>query len=146
VTDPDAAPPEATAGPTLAERQQALVQALVANGPAPEGLDAERLAATARGLLRKRSRVVAHVWPSLRAVDDFEEQFVAWARGRAPQSPVIEGEEFAAMLGPRLPLAVAVALVAARRRRWLSVDGWVVLRLLGAVRIVRTSRQRDVPP
>jgi hypothetical protein len=90
--------------------------------------------------------VVAHVWPSLRAVDDFEDQFAAWARGLPPRLPVLEGEEFAATLGARLPLTVAVALVAARRRRWLTVDGWVVLRLLGAVRTIRTSRRRDVPP
>ena len=132
-------PDETRPASTLAERQQALVRALVDGGPVPEGMDAERVAVTARGLRRKRARGVAHLWPAMRAVDDFEERFADWVGDRPPGPPGAEGEAFAASLGRRMPVAVAVELVAAGRRRWVRVDGWVVVRLFGAVRAVRTS-------
>ena len=52
---------------SLAERQAALVAALVAGAPAPPGFDTGRLAATRRALLRKRAGEAAKHWPALAA-------------------------------------------------------------------------------
>jgi hypothetical protein len=52
---------------TLAERQAALVAALVAGAPDPPGFDPARLAATRRALLRKRAGEAAKHWPVLAA-------------------------------------------------------------------------------
>jgi hypothetical protein len=49
----------------LAERQAALVAALVAGAPDPPGFDPARLAATRRALLRKRAGEAAKHWPVL---------------------------------------------------------------------------------
>ena len=51
----------------LAERQAALVAALVAGGPAPAGFDPAALAAAGAALLRKRAGEVARHWPLLAA-------------------------------------------------------------------------------
>ncbi len=130
---------------TLAIRQAALVRALVAGGPVPAGMDGARVAATARTLLRKRARVAALVWPALRTVEDYEQRFAAWAVGRIPASAAAEGEAFALTLGSAMPLPVAVELVAGRRRRWVRVDGSVVLRLFGVVRTFRTPGASPAP-
>lgn len=47
----------------LAARQFALVSALVAGGPAPDGVDRERVRIQALALLKKRSRAVARHAP-----------------------------------------------------------------------------------
>ena len=52
---------------TLAERQAALVAALVAGAPDPPGFDPARLAAARRALLRKRAGEAAKHWPVLAA-------------------------------------------------------------------------------
>jgi hypothetical protein len=139
---------EPAAGPgaaarDLAARQAALVRALVAGGPAPDGLDGRRLAATARGLARKRARLVASHWPALRAVPDYETRYVAWAAGRVPGRVADDGAAFAASLGRELPLAAAVALVAARRRRYLRVREGVAVRWFGVRRIALRRRRDD---
>jgi hypothetical protein len=51
----------------LAERQAALVEALVAGGELPPGFDGRRVAAAREALVRKRSGEVAGHWPVLAA-------------------------------------------------------------------------------
>ncbi|MFD1236157.1 hypothetical protein ACFQ34_22935, partial [Pseudonocardia benzenivorans] len=51
----------------LAARQAALVDALVAGAPVPDGFDPVRLATTRRALLRKRAGEAARHWPLLAA-------------------------------------------------------------------------------
>ena len=70
----------------LAAEQAALVRALVAGGPMPEGFDQDRVRATAAALARKRAREVARAWPALAAGqgDAFTDRFVAFAAGRPP--------------------------------------------------------------
>lgn len=79
----------------LAERQESLVLALVAGGPAPVGMDAGRLAATRSALLRKRAGEVALAWPALSTMDGFAVRFAAFAAGRPPAGPVADGRAFA---------------------------------------------------
>jgi hypothetical protein len=52
---------------TLADRQAALVAALVAGAPDPAGFDTALLDATRRALLRKRAGEAARHWPVLAA-------------------------------------------------------------------------------
>jgi hypothetical protein len=70
----------------LAAEQAALVRALVAGEPVPEGFDPDRVRATAAALARKRAREVARAWPVLTADlgAAFTDRFVAWATGRPP--------------------------------------------------------------
>jgi hypothetical protein len=114
----------------LAQRQEALVRALVAGGPVPPGLDPARVAVTADGLARKRARGVAALWPALRLVPDYEGRFATWAAGLPPGDAHAEGPAFARSL-PRdaLPAAVGVELAAAGRRRCIRVRGGLVLRV-----------------
>jgi hypothetical protein len=124
--------------PGLAERQAELVRALVAGGAAPPGFDPQRLAATSLTLRRKRARVVGHVWPTLRALPDFEDRFARWSDGRAPRAVADDGVAFALSLGRDLPVSVAAELVAARRRRALVTHDGLVVRWFGV-------RQLPVP-
>jgi hypothetical protein len=126
--------PDSSGGPApsaLAARQAALVRALVADGPTPAGFDVARVRATSMSLRRKRARVVAHAWPALRSVPDYESRYAGWALGRAPGSATEDGVAFAATLGRECPAAVGVELVAARRRRWIRVRGGIVVRWCG---------------
>jgi hypothetical protein len=129
------------AGRSLAERQAELVRALVGGGPPAAGFDAERLAATSLALRRKRAGVVAHVWPTLRALPDFESRYAAWAEARSPGSAVEDGVAFALSLGTDLPGPVAVELVAARRRRCLRSRAGLVVRFFGVrqLPVLRTA-------
>jgi hypothetical protein len=70
----------------LAAEQAALVRALVAGEPVPEGFDPDRVRATAAALARKRAREVARAWPVLAADlgGAFTDRFVAFAAGRPP--------------------------------------------------------------
>ncbi|GAA4869322.1 hypothetical protein GCM10023403_38870 [Pseudonocardia benzenivorans] len=86
----------------LAARQAALVDALVAGAPVPDGFDPVRLATTRRALLRKRAGEAARHWPLL-----------------------------AAALGPGWPAAVAEALDGVPPGGSLR-DGWDVARWLRA--------------
>jgi len=127
---------------SLAERQAALVRALVAGGPNPEGFDPDRLAATSVGLRRKRARGVAHVWPTLRSLPEFESRYADWAQGRTPGPAADDGAAFALSLGADLPGVVAVELAAARRRRWIRSRDGVVVRWFG-VRQLPVLRARS---
>jgi hypothetical protein len=107
----------------LAAGQAALVRALVAGGPVPDGFDPERVRATAAALARKRAREVAQAWPVLAGElgDTFTDRFVAYAAGRPPPSPggaVADGLAFARHLARRRRLSgdarVEVMLAAAR--------------------------------
>lgn len=68
----------------LAAQQAALVSALVAGGPVPEGFDPQRVRATSQALARKRARHVAKSWPALSLDPQFTQQFLSYAAGRPP--------------------------------------------------------------
>ncbi|WP_030020718.1 DUF692 domain-containing protein [Streptomyces monomycini] len=89
--------PTATAGTTstatdtaaparqrLAVAQTALLSALVAGTPAPEGFDRRRLLVQSRALAAKRASVVAKIAPELRDIlgEDFRPGFLGYARHR----------------------------------------------------------------
>jgi hypothetical protein len=84
----------------LAERQAAVVAALVAGAPAPPGFDTHRVRATAAALLRKRTGEVAAAWPFLAAAlgADWSASFGAWAAGRPPAGALRDGWDFARSL------------------------------------------------
>ena len=86
--------------PTLAERQSALVSALVSGGSPPPGFDVDRLKAAENALLRKRCGEVARRLPQVRAHlgIQFDDAFVAWARGRAPTGSSRDATGFVAHL------------------------------------------------
>lgn len=75
---------------SLAEEQEALVRALVAGSPLPDGFDAARVGAAARALLRKRTGEVLRVWPDLDA-----DAFRGWAAGRPTKGSWRDGWDFA---------------------------------------------------
>ena len=108
----------------LAAGQAALVRALVAGGPVPDGFDPGRVRATAAALARKRAREVARAWPVLAADlgEAFTERFMAFAAGRPP-----------AAAGGALADGLAFARTLARHRR-LSGDARVEA-LLAAARL-----------
>ncbi|GGW55900.1 DUF692 domain-containing protein [Streptomyces xantholiticus] len=68
----------------LALAQAALLSALVAGTPAPEGFDARRLRVQSRALAAKRADVVAKVAPELPHIlgTDYRPSFLAYARNR----------------------------------------------------------------
>ncbi|MFD5430027.1 endonuclease, partial [Streptomyces sp. NPDC127084] len=68
----------------LALAQAALLSALVAGTPAPEGFDAPRLRVQSRALAAKRSDVVAKVAPELRQIlgSGYRSAFLDYARSR----------------------------------------------------------------
>ncbi|WP_327005445.1 hypothetical protein OHA72_62455 [Dactylosporangium sp. NBC_01737] len=90
---------------TLAERQRALVDALVAGGDVPAGFAAAGVLATRAALRRKRAGEVARAWPFLAA--SFGERwyaaFGAWADGRPPQGSLRDGWDFARTARETLP-------------------------------------------
>ncbi|MBF6453209.1 hypothetical protein [Nocardia cyriacigeorgica] len=89
----------------LAERQAAVVRALVAGEAAPPGFDDTALRAAESALLRKRAGILARHNPLLAhaAGPDFEQTFAEWARGRPKVSTEADIAGFAAHLGFRLP-------------------------------------------
>jgi hypothetical protein len=121
----------------LAAQQAALVRALVAGGPCPDGFDADRVRRAGDALLRKRARGVAGHWPALGAMPDFSARFAQWAQGRAPGSGHDEGIAFAAELGAALSPAAKVEQVLAGHGRVAREAGVVVVRwpLLGVRRM-----------
>jgi hypothetical protein len=107
----------------LAAEQAALVRALVAGGPVPDGFDPGRVRATAAALAGKRAREVARAWPALAADlgEAFTDRFVAFAAGRPPPASggaLADGLAFARHLARRGRLSgdarVEVLLAAAR--------------------------------
>ncbi|MFM9960181.1 MAG: hypothetical protein ACKV2Q_03035 [Planctomycetaceae bacterium] len=90
----------------LADQQAALISALVSEGVAPDGFDAEHLQVATESLFRKRCRGVACTWPTLaRALgDEFREQFAAYAEATPLPShggPLADGRGFAEWLRER---------------------------------------------
>ncbi|MFD9072577.1 DUF692 domain-containing protein [Streptomyces lasiicapitis] len=91
VTGKPTAPPKAAAAPDAPETRQrvalsqaALLSALVAGTPAPEGFDGARLRVQSRALTAKRADVVAKVAPELPTIlgDGYRPAFFAYARTR----------------------------------------------------------------
>ncbi|MFC9433529.1 hypothetical protein [Nocardia sp. NPDC057030] len=99
----------------LAARQAALVRALVAGSPVPDGFDTAAVAAAARALLHKRAGEVAHRFPLLAHAcgDDFTARFVAWAADRPKTTTAADATAFAEHAG----LAPPVRGASARGRR-----------------------------
>ena len=109
--DTAAARPGADPAARLAVAQAALVAALVAGGPLPDGFDAGRVDAARRALLRKRAGEVARAWPLLAGGlgTAFTPRFVQWAARRPPAGSFADGLAFAQQLrdkGELPPLAV----------------------------------------
>lgn len=103
----------------LAAAQAALLGALVADAPAPEGFDRDRLRVQARALAAKRVSVVAKVAPELPDIlgGGFRPAFLSYARGR----PMTGGHRLDALRFAEHLLATAPALprpVRRRLRRW----------------------------
>ena len=86
----------------LAERQAALVAALVAGAPDPPGFDPVRLAATRRALLCKRAGEAAKHWPVLAAAlgHRWAATFAAHHAGREPGGALGDGWDLAHALRP----------------------------------------------
>ncbi|NUO57866.1 MAG: hypothetical protein HOV71_20495 [Hamadaea sp.] len=82
---------------SLADRQAALVAALVAGGAPPPDFDATRVDAVREQLLRKRAGEVARAWPAVAASlgPSWYATFRAWADGRPPQGSFRDGWDFA---------------------------------------------------
>jgi hypothetical protein len=78
---------------SLAERQAALVAALVAGAPIPDGFDPHLVDTARRALLRKRSGEVARHWPLLAASfgPTWPAVFAEWADGRPTQGSYQDG-------------------------------------------------------
>lgn len=128
----------------LAERQAKLVAALVAGADPPPGFDTHALSVARDALLRKRSGVVAEVWPRLAAGlgRRWTETFVTWAAGRPTAGALRDGWDLArqlAMAGDLPP--VAEPELAARETTW-RYDGTADprRRLLPALRRVGSTR------
>lgn len=82
---PGAAPcPRPGARQRVAVAQAALLSALVAGTPVPEGFDSRRLGVQSRALAAKRAGVVAKVAPELPGIlgKDYRPAFLAYARSR----------------------------------------------------------------
>ncbi|MBF6301028.1 hypothetical protein IU459_26290 [Nocardia amamiensis] len=86
---------------TLAERQAALVRALVVGAAAPAGFDADAVGAAADAVLSKRAGEVARRFPSLaHACDgDFTAAFTTWAREHPKTTTPADAAAFAAAKG-----------------------------------------------
>ncbi|MEV6970342.1 hypothetical protein AB0M47_35070 [Hamadaea sp. NPDC051192] len=94
---------------SLADRQAALVAALVAGGPPPPGFDTSRVDAVREQLLRKRAGEVARTWPALAASlgPTWYATFRSWADGRPPQGSLRDGWDLARSLSTLDPSAQA---------------------------------------
>lgn len=99
----------------LAARQAAFLAALVDDGPVPAGFDAERVAAEARALHRKRRRVLARIVTGLldaagRPVPaDLDGRLDTWLTGRPPRTGTGFHDEARTFVA---------TLPGGRRRRW----------------------------
>ncbi|MGZ9934035.1 DUF692 domain-containing protein [Streptomyces sp. NC-S4] len=82
----DQGPVEESARTRVALGQAALLSALVAGTPVPEGFDRRRIRVQARALAAKRADVVAKLAPELPVIlggpDPYREAFLSYAKGR----------------------------------------------------------------
>jgi hypothetical protein len=128
---------------TLAERQAALVVALVTGAPDPPGFDPARLAAARQALLRKRAGEAAKQWPVLAAAlgPRWSAVFAAHHACREPGGALRDGWDLARALRRELTADAAAELrereafwrydgVEAPRRRHLGRLSRAVERLL----------------
>ncbi|WP_039801540.1 hypothetical protein [Nocardia araoensis] len=113
----DSVPEQPSGGATLAQRQAALVRALVAGAPIPPGFDAEAVGAAADALLRKRAGEVARRYPLLvhACQGEFTARFTAWARSHPKTTTPADAAAFAAATGIDCK---AISLRRARTRWW----------------------------
>ncbi|MEZ0054432.1 hypothetical protein ABIA30_005473 [Mycobacterium sp. MAA66] len=122
----------------LAERQLALVNALVLGTPVPSGFDAMLVVAARDALLGKRAAEVARAWPMLAASfgSSWPATFASWAAVRPTQGALRDGWDFARSTTLSDTAAAELAQreanwryngSSAPRRRWLPVSA---LRLL----------------
>jgi hypothetical protein len=110
---------------SLAERQAALVAALVAGGSLPPGFDPALIAATQRALLRKRASAAAREWPVLAASlgTAWPRVFAAHRAGHEPVGALRDGWDVARALLDRGGLAPGAAAELAERESRLHYDG-----------------------
>ncbi|WP_405159972.1 hypothetical protein OG203_26430 [Nocardia sp. NBC_01499] len=84
----------------LADRQAALVRALVTGSQIPDGFDTDAVTAAARALLHKRAGEVARRCPLLaHACDDFIARFIVWAADKPKTSTASDARAFAEYAG-----------------------------------------------
>lgn len=127
----------------LALAQTALLSALVAGTPAPEGFDRVRLGVQARALASKRAGVVAKVAPELPVIlgDGYRTAFLAYAQ----RHPMRGGYRLDAMaFAESLLLAGRPEDPAARRRLhhwWRERSGPAPRSRRPAVRVARAARR-----
>ena len=107
----------------LAAAQEALVRAMTAGGPLPDGFDAGAVRAAAHGILLKRAGEVARAWPALAATygASWKGAFAAWAAERPTRGSFRDGWDFAREHRDRLAGDAARELALAEVR-W-SYDG-----------------------
>jgi hypothetical protein len=168
MADPVSAPERNSAGGPAADRceaardrlgraQAALLAALVADAPAPEGFDEERLAVQRRALVGKRAGVVAKIAPELPEIlgeTAFRTAFAGYARGR----PMTGGYRRDALRFARYLLTeqrAGAELSGGERRRlrrwWLERSGPVrppdgrIARELHLLRVAWRTRRPAVP-
>ncbi|WP_141207412.1 DUF692 domain-containing protein [Streptomyces griseorubiginosus] len=141
-TRPAGAPAEA-ARQRLALAQTALLSALVAGTPAPEGFDRVRLGVQARALAGKRADVVAKVAPELPLIlgAGYRPAFLAYAHG----APMTDGYRRDALAFAE-HLLCGGTLTEARTRRqvrewWLERSGPAPRSRRSAVRLARATRK-----
>jgi hypothetical protein len=133
----------------LAQRQAALVAALVGGGGPPSGFDPDRIAAARAALLRKRAGEVATAWPLLAATlgPAWRGRFAEWAAGRPPAGSLRDGWDLARALDAAGELPAVAAEELAAREATLRYDGtghprrrrWPAVRRVGRVTAVQVS-------
>jgi len=125
----------------LAERQAALVAALVAGAPDPPGFDPARLSAARRALLRKRAGEAAKHWPVLAASLGPRWSTVCAVHhlGREPVGGLRDGWHVARALRPDLS-ADAAAELRDREALW-RYDGTCPPRPRRLAHLLRAARR-----
>lgn len=121
----------------LAAAQEALVRAMTAGGPLPDGFDAGDVAAAARAILGKRAGDTARAWPALAASygGGWADAFAAWAAERPTRGSLRDGWDFARAHRADLPAAARTELAAAEARWSYGGDGEPRRRLVAVRRV-----------
>jgi hypothetical protein len=142
----------------LAARQAALVEALTAGKPVPEGFAGFRVEAARVALLRKRAGEVSRQWPMLAASfgERWKREFARWAAARPTRGSLRDGWDLARDLLSRGELTGAAAEELAEREATMRYDGAeapqprrtpavrsaagaVVVQFAGRVRVIRRA-------